>query len=389
MTTAQVGEGRRTGRAKLLLACGVVGPPLFVVALLIEGWTRAGYSTWRNFGSQLSTGPWGWTQIANFIVCGLLVFLSAFGFRQVLRAQGGVGAKWGPILVGVFGLTLVIAGVFVTDPALGYPPGAAERTGGPQTWHGAIHGVNAIPCFGALTVASFLFARRYAAQAGARDWARWSLANGILQVTLFIAANVTASLDQNGTLQHAPTGLLQRIGIVTGWLWLSLVAYRELRALPQPAGSPAGSSPASPLCNQPPHRPSRALPQRGMDAFRQLRPAQREGAGPTAAAARRALRSRCRSLVKASSASRRHCPQLSSVGPRRSGRDSSSSQACSGSPVGPVSRPPATEESLRKSMDICSASWLRGSVEPGVACDTSAGRASNRRSNPLRLPSTI
>ncbi len=239
MSMAQVADGRRTRRALALLACGVVGPPLFVVALLVEGFTRAGYSTWRNMGSQLSTGPWGWTQITNFVVGGLLILLSAFGFRQVLRDQGGRGRIWGPILVGIFGLTLIIAGVFVTDPALGYPPGTPSGANGAQTWHGTIHGVNAIPCFFSLMAASFVFARRYFAEPGARNWARYSLATGIFEVSFFIGSTIVGAMDENGVIHNAPTGILQRISIVTGWIWLSLVAYRELRALPQTAEAAA------------------------------------------------------------------------------------------------------------------------------------------------------
>jgi len=54
-----------------LLAGGVIGPPLFVVVLLVEGATRPGYSAWRHYGSQLATGEGGWMQVANFIICGL------------------------------------------------------------------------------------------------------------------------------------------------------------------------------------------------------------------------------------------------------------------------------------------------------------------------------
>jgi hypothetical protein len=82
-------------------------------------------------------------------------------------------------------------------------------------------------CFGSLTVACFVFARRFAAEPGARGWARYSLSIGILQVVLFIVANVTATLDQNGTLTNPPTGLLQRVGIVTGWIWLSAELARR------------------------------------------------------------------------------------------------------------------------------------------------------------------
>lgn len=57
---------------EFLLLCGVVGPPLFVLVLLIEGATRPGYSAWRTDGSYLALSNQGWEQIAHFIVCGSL-----------------------------------------------------------------------------------------------------------------------------------------------------------------------------------------------------------------------------------------------------------------------------------------------------------------------------
>src|SRR5436189_6149460 len=125
---------------RILLIGGVVGPLLFIVAFLIEGATRTGYSAWRNFVSQLSTGDQGWVQIANFIVCGVLVL----GFALVLRPTlgPGEGMTLGPALLAVFGLGLLIAGIFVTDPALGYPPGTPII----RTVHGVIHGIGGLAC---------------------------------------------------------------------------------------------------------------------------------------------------------------------------------------------------------------------------------------------------
>src|SRR5712692_3684073 len=104
-----------------LIACGAVGPLLFILVFLLEGATRPGYSVWRNYVSSLSLSDQGWMQIANFLVCGLLTLCFAVGLRQVLRQ--GKGSVWGPILLGVFSLGLIVAGLFVTDPNLGYPPG--------------------------------------------------------------------------------------------------------------------------------------------------------------------------------------------------------------------------------------------------------------------------
>src|SRR5207244_12442363 len=119
-----------------LIAGGVIGPPLFVIVLLIEGATRPGYSAWHNYGSSLSLSDQGWMQIANFLLCGLLTLCFAIGLRQVFLT--GRGSVWGLLLLGVFAVGLIVAGLFVTGPSLGYPPGT-HSTGHP-TLPGTIQG---------------------------------------------------------------------------------------------------------------------------------------------------------------------------------------------------------------------------------------------------------
>ena len=208
---------------RILIACGAIGPILFVLVFLIEGATRPGYSQWRNFVSDLSESSQGWVQIVNFIMCGVLVFCFAFGLRQVLRS--GKGAVWGPRLLGIFGLLLIIAGLFVTDPSLGYPPGTSSNM---QTLHGTIHGVNAPLTFGSLAMAIFVLARRFASDATWRGWTFYSVITGMLLVGFFTACLVVALLDQKGILPDAPVGLLERIAIVLGWGWISLFALKLL-----------------------------------------------------------------------------------------------------------------------------------------------------------------
>src|SRR5579862_5851688 len=134
---------------RFLLACGVIGPLLFILAFLIEGAFRPDYSAWHNFVSDLSESSQGWEQTASFLICGLCVMFFAFGLRQVF--QSGKSRLWGPLLLGIFGLSLIIAGLFVTDPSLGYYPAGSPR--GIQTLHGTIHGANAPLAFGSLTIA--------------------------------------------------------------------------------------------------------------------------------------------------------------------------------------------------------------------------------------------
>jgi hypothetical membrane protein len=207
---------------RFLIACGAIGPLLFIIVLLIEGATRPGYSAWHNYGSSLSLSDQGWMQIANFLVCGLLTLGFAIGLRQVLRT--GRGSVWGPLLLGIFSMALIVAGFFVTDPSLGYPPGT--HGGGPQTLHGTIHGLAGLVAFSALTLASFVMARRFAGDPNWKGWALYSIVTGVLVIVFFIAATTVSALDESGVLPGSPTGLFQRIAIIAGWGWIALLAIR-------------------------------------------------------------------------------------------------------------------------------------------------------------------
>jgi len=211
--------------ARLKLAAGVLGPVLFVVVFLIEGATRPGYSPWRHFVSQLSTGDQSWMQIANFMVCGALVLFFVSGLRGALGP--GKGITLGSVLLAIFGLGLVVAGIFVTDPAVGYPPGSPLHP--VQTLHGLIHGLAGLAVFVSLPLACFALARRFAGDPRWRGWVAYSIVTGLLVLASFVVANVTSVLDATGAVPNAPTGLLQRLGIILGWGWIALLALRLLR----------------------------------------------------------------------------------------------------------------------------------------------------------------
>ena len=210
-------------RSRMLLTIGVAAPLAFVIVMLIEGLTRPGYSSWRDMASALSTGHGGWVQIVSFIICGLLITVSAAGLAGTYPQT-----TWGPRLIGIFGLSLVVAGAFTTDPANGYPPGTAAD-GGPQTWHGTIHGANAPLAFGSIAVAAFVYGRAFA-RSQQIAWARYSRISGAVTLLLLVASLTVALLDQRNIWHNAPGGLLERLSIITAWGWLSLLSLRALRS---------------------------------------------------------------------------------------------------------------------------------------------------------------
>ena len=203
---------------KALLAGGVVAGPLYMGIGVIEILIRPGFDITRHELSLMSIGDLGWIQIASFLVTGLLVLGGAVGMRQAMRS--GRGRTWGPQLVGLYGLGLIAAGIFVADPINGFPPGIAESS--TISWHALLHFVSAAIAFLGLIAACFVFARRFAALQE-RGWSTYSLLTGILFLGAFIGI---ASGAKQSALVLAFWG-----AVIIGWAWLSLVSVRLLSEL--------------------------------------------------------------------------------------------------------------------------------------------------------------
>ena len=213
METSAQSAGEQSVAMRLLLACGAIGPLLNIVVLLILGATRPDYNAWQVPDSSLELGEGGWIQITNYIVTGALVLGFAIGLRRVLRT--GRGSTWGLILLGIYGLTFIGAGIFVTDPVLGYPPGASSM----PTVHGTLHDLFGQLQFISLSAACFVLARRDATAPQRRGWAWYSVATGLLVVASDVFFALTFALD-------GPAGLIERIGIIGSCSWIALLAIR-------------------------------------------------------------------------------------------------------------------------------------------------------------------
>ncbi len=193
---------------------------------LVEGATHTRYDPLRQPVSSLALGDWGWIQSANFIVAGLLTLAFAAGLRRALRL--GKGSTLGPLLVGVWAVGLLGAGVFVTDPVSGYPPGTPDRLSG-NSWHGALHDLFSLLGFVALAAACFVFGRRFAGR-GNRGWALYSAISGVVFAVAFVLSSAGFA-QVEGLVDLA--GLLQRVAVVVGFGWLTLLALRSLRSPPE------------------------------------------------------------------------------------------------------------------------------------------------------------
>lgn len=208
----QAGRVTRT-----LLAYGVLAGPFYVVLSLTQGLTRDGFQFTRHPWSALANGDFGWIQVANFAVSGLLTVAFAVGLGRALRP--GRAGIWGPRLFGLYGASLVAAGAFRADPAMGFPPGTPD-TAGAVTWHGMLHLVSGAIGFTGLIAACLVIARRFAAERRS-GWAAFSRITGGLFLAGFVALVVGGG--------SAPTLLAFNAAVVLANAWSAMVAAHLYR----------------------------------------------------------------------------------------------------------------------------------------------------------------
>jgi hypothetical protein len=203
------------GRTRALLVCGALAGPLFIVVSLTQAFTRPGFDIKRHGLSMLSLGDLGWVQISNFLVTGLLAVCLAVGMRRALHP--GRAGTWGPRLIGVYGVGILGAGIFRTDPALGFPPGTPAGMPATLSWHADLHNVAFLVAFTGLTAACFVVTRRFAGL-GKRGWAIYCAATGLATPVL-----VTAAF----TAVVAPGAALASLATVTS-VWIAVISMRLL-----------------------------------------------------------------------------------------------------------------------------------------------------------------
>ncbi|MFE7332079.1 DUF998 domain-containing protein [Streptomyces sp. NPDC057565] len=200
---------------RLLPAAGIAAGPFFLAAGLAQGLTRDGFDFTRNALSQLSLGDLGWIQVTAFLLTGLLVIGGAIATRRALR--GAPGGTWAPRLLGAFGASFLVAGVFPADPGAGFPAGAPEDRVTSLSAHGTVHLLAGTVGYLALCAAFLVLARHFAA----RRQRGWALAARLVPVG--VLAGFAAS---------AATVAAFTIGAGLGLLGLSVVTTRLMVATP-------------------------------------------------------------------------------------------------------------------------------------------------------------
>ena len=171
--------------------------------------TRPGFDLQRHAVSSLSLGEGGWTMTAAFILSGLLTLACAVGLARVLKQ--GRGRRAIPILIGLYGLGLVIAGLFPAPVCCGFPEGTPQDQLPVMTPSAIVHSIGFMVAFSSLIIACFVAALR---QSGGASLT--SLLAGVF-MPLLVVLGMTNAI--------AP-GIAFFIAGIIGWAWLALLVMQ-------------------------------------------------------------------------------------------------------------------------------------------------------------------
>jgi hypothetical membrane protein len=204
----------------LAALAGTVGPVLFFVVLLAEGAVRPGYEPLRNTISELSLGPRGWIQTANFLIFGILFAIFTRGLKASL--DDSRPARLGTALLSVIGIGVMGSGLFRAEP---WPPSSMGPTG-------LLHLVCAmVLIFALMPVAAGVMTRAFVADV------RWRSLGPVTGLTAFVTlALLVGGLASMSPPGQAPrigneyAGLIQRVDVAVFLAWQIVVAWRITRS---------------------------------------------------------------------------------------------------------------------------------------------------------------
>jgi len=199
-----------------MLGWGVIAGPFYLIFGLILALTRPGFDLTRDALSLLLLGAGGWLQALNLILAGAMTVVAAIGLARTPRWPRGAA-----VLVGIYGLCLLLSVVFPPDATPDFPP---DGGGGTFSTSGILHVV-----FGGI---GFLSLGTAAIVAVA-----WHLRRSVRGAVLSVVAGVVVIVGfiGGGALSQMPLGVaLLWIAVVAGWAWLAATCIVAYRAVPHP-----------------------------------------------------------------------------------------------------------------------------------------------------------
>lgn len=174
-----------------------------------------------HFISEYSIGSFGWVMQLAFLALAVTNVATFLAIRDCLRNVSGIVAS-GLFLIGTAGL--VLGGIFVTDP-INTPPEARTMSGNLHNLGGAL---GLLGFLGTLIFSNRLL--RIATWQSARK-AVWTATSVVVLGFLvsFVSISAIAARHQGVFGPDTPVGWPNRIGILSGCVWLAIVAWQADR----------------------------------------------------------------------------------------------------------------------------------------------------------------
>jgi hypothetical protein len=194
---------------------GLLAGPFFLISVGLNTWASIDYLHglgWELAGggqvpwpSALARGPYGWAQVATFVVTGLLIVILAVAVRDQLPHRRM--SRFAVVLLALLGVAVMLAAFRVDTPML--------SGGNPNTWNGWVHGIAFLLIIALGVLAPLTMALAVRSDPSWRPTALVSLAAAALFVVFLLLPWGNASF---------------LMAVVTLFAWIAMVAARLLRA---------------------------------------------------------------------------------------------------------------------------------------------------------------
>ncbi|HPO60612.1 MAG TPA: DUF998 domain-containing protein [Exilispira sp.] len=195
---------------------GVFAPLIFCLSFTLQGILREDYDPVKMYISALSIGKYGWIQIVNFILFGILLFI--FSVSLLRDAKKSNTTMTGPILLIICSVCFFLSGPFVMDPI-----GTVSSN---ITIHGTIHGLLGGIAFLLMPIICFVFYYFMKNESNLKKFRNWTLIFGIvISLTLLLFTFATKIESLNKVLSDFQ-GFLQRLVLMPYMLWVCLYAFK-------------------------------------------------------------------------------------------------------------------------------------------------------------------
>jgi hypothetical membrane protein len=203
----------RAGLRYLALG-GIAGPALFTLTTVISACLRSGYSHKTQFISDLgATGSpnANLMNYAGFIPSGILAGL--FGLSLFLLLPKKMITVTGSVLVTVFGIGMVVAGIYSNDA-----PGFQGEGSLSNRIHDQVSGLMFLCVIAGILILGLSF-RKIPSWRGL--WI-YSVLSSPISLILFIT--FINSMDS-----HTYTGMWQRLFLLSVFLWMAIVGWHNFK----------------------------------------------------------------------------------------------------------------------------------------------------------------